>query len=301
MSSPPRASFNLPNLEIVNLLGRGGMSSVWRARQVSLDRFVAVKILSKDFSSSAEDIARFRQEACACARLQHSGIMRVYDANFCDGVYYIIMELIDGYTMGEWLRRRNCLPVDDALIAMESVAYALDYAWTTYAMVHCDLKPDNVMVDADGTIKVTDLGLARSILAMHGGSQDEVLGTPGYMSPEQAYAEPHLDCRSDIYSLGATLYHLLTGQMLFEGLSGSESMLAHVGEAQAPDIQVLRPDVTHGLAVMLERMLAKRREHRYSDWKALLADISLVYNGHCPPKMLLPAKGSSMVCGRKMI
>lgn len=294
MSELTKNSYRLPNLELINLLGKGGMSTVWRARQLSLDRYVAVKILAQDFCSSQEDIDRFLQEARACARLHHSGIVRVYDANYSDGIYYIVMELIDGYTMGEWLRRKAQLPVEDALIILESVAYALDYAWRSFRIVHCDIKPDNIMIDADGTIKITDLGLSRSILAMHPDVEDEVIGTPAYISPEQAYGEKELDCRSDIYSLGATIYHLLTGRVLFDGQTVTAMMESHVGDPQAPDPREFAPHIQEGLIFLLERMLAKRRENRYPDWEDLLRDIARIYEGRRPPRLLMPKPGSSM-------
>ena len=161
-------SFMLPNFEVLGLLGRGGMASVWKARQISLDRYVAVKILSSSFSTDPEDIRRFRQEARTAAQLKHPGIVQIYDANFSDGVYYFVMELVDGYTMGELLRRKGRVTEEDALIVAESVALALDYAWSHYQMVHCDIKPDNIMVDADGALKVTDLGLCRSVTLAKG-------------------------------------------------------------------------------------------------------------------------------------
>ena len=129
-------AFKLPNFEVLGLLGRGGMASVWKARQVSLDRYVAVKILSSSFATDPDDIQRFREEARAAAQLKHPGIVQVYDANFSDGVYYFVMELVDGYTLGDLLRRKGQVSEEDSLIVAESVAVAMDYAWTHYQMVH---------------------------------------------------------------------------------------------------------------------------------------------------------------------
>lgn len=290
-------SFKLPNFEVLGLLGRGGMASVWKARQVSLDRYVAIKILASSFATDPEDIQRFRMEAQAAARLKHPGIVQVYDANFSDGVYYFVMELVDGYTFGDLLHRKGRVTVEDALTVAESVALALDYAWSHYTMVHCDIKPDNIMVDADGTVKVTDLGLCRSLTLAkteHSGNADEILGTPAYMSPEQVYGSETLDCRSDIYELGATLYHMVTGQMLFKGVSDDEMIRCHVDGSQAPDVRTFVPRAGAAFALLLEKMLAKDPTHRHRDWKLVLADLRRVREGHPPWPALIPPLGSSM-------
>ena len=295
-------AFMLPNFEVLGLIGRGGMASVWKARQISLDRYVAVKILSSAFATDQEDIQRFRQEARTAAQLKHPGIVQIYDANFSDGVYYFVMELVDGYTMGDLLRRKGRITVEDALIVAESVAVALDYAWSHYQMVHCDIKPDNIMVDSDGTVKVTDLGLCRSVTLVkgeHKGNADEILGTPAYMSPEQVYGSEKLDCRSDIYALGATLYHLVSGQMLFQGKTDDEMIRCHVDTSQAPDVRALAPNAGGPFALLLEKMLAKDANHRQRDWKLVLADLNRVREGHPPWPAMLPPNGSSMFRSRE--
>ena len=289
---------NLSNLQLISLLGHGGMATVWKARQLSLDRLVAVKILAPSFATTSEDIAQFRQEAQAAARLKHTGIVHVYDANFSEGLYYFIMELVDGYTMGELLRRKGHILMEDALTVAESVAIALDYAWGTYRMVHCDIKPDNIMVDADGTVKLTDLGLCRSIVFLkseHAGDvADEVIGTPAYMSPEQVYGTHQLDCRADIYALGATLYHMVSGKMLFDGQSDEDMMRSHVGLAQAPDICSLMPTISGSFALLLEKMLLKDPQHRHQDWGQVLADLVRVRANQPPRPALVSKQGSSM-------
>lgn len=295
MSAAP--SFKLPNFDVLELLGRGGMASVWKARQISLDRYVAIKILSSSFATDPEDIQRFRMEAQAAGRLKHPGIVQVYDANFTEGVYYFVMELVDGYTMGDFLRRKGKVSVEDALTVAESVAVALDYAWSHYQMVHCDIKPDNIMVDADGTVKVTDLGLSRSLALVkteESGHSDEILGTPAYMSPEQVYGSEKLDCRSDIYELGATLYHLVTGQMLFIGKTDDAMIRCHIDTTQAPDVRTFVPDAGMPFALLLEKMLSKEPAHRPRDWKLVLADLARVRAGHPPWPAIIPPLGSSM-------
>lgn len=289
-------SFNMPNFEVMELLGRGGMASVWKARQLSLDRLVAIKILSSQFSKESDDLNRFRMEARAAARLKHPNIVQVYDANFKDGIYYFVMELVAGYTMGELLRRKGKTTEEDALTIAEAVAVALDYAWGSFEMVHNDIKPDNIMVDDDGSLKVTDLGLCRSLalLKTEKDHSEEILGTPAYMSPEQATGQQDIDCRSDIYQLGATLYHLVTGRMLFEGMTVDDVVEAHVGAAQAADARTYAPELSSRFVLLLEKMLAKERIHRHADWKELLLDISRIRSGNAPQLSLIPKQGSSM-------
>ncbi len=286
----------MPNFEVLELLGRGGMSSVWKARQRSLDRMVAIKILSSKFSEEGDDVERFRMEARAAARLKHPNIVQVYDANFEDGVYFFVMELVAGYTMGELLRRKGKTSEEDALTIAEAVAVALDYAWNAFEMVHNDIKPDNIMVDDDGSLKVTDMGLCRSLtlLKTENAESEDILGTPAYMSPEQIYGAKDLDCRSDIYELGATLYHLVTGYMLFEKKVPDEIIECHVNESQAPDPREYSPHLSNSFVMLLEKMLAKDRNNRHSDWNSLLTDITHLCEGKPPVAALIPKQVSSM-------
>ncbi len=288
----------LPNLEIYAVLGKGGTATVYRARQISTGREVAVKVLDADFVRTQDDVTRFLNEAKACARFHHRNIVRVYDANVQDGIYYFVMELIQGYTFSHYLQRHRSVGVDDVMIILESVTEALAYAWNRFSVVHCDLKPDNIMVDADGTIKLMDLGIARSFLtatqATGADSNGEIMGTPAYMSPEQIYDLPGIDCRADIYSLGATIYHLLTGQTLFPGKTDQGVVDSHIGANFARDPRILAPGTPESFAIMLNRMLAKDRTLRYPNWETLIADIAHLYAGE--PLLATPLKvGESSV------
>jgi len=297
MTIEEKAGFSLPNVEVLGLIGRGGMASVWKARQISLDRFVAIKVLSPQFASTADDIRQFRVEAQTAAQLKHPNIVQVYDANFSEGFYYFVMELVDGYTMGDLLRRKGNMPSDDVLVIAESVAVALDYAWSFHRTVHCDIKPDNIMADADGTVKVTDLGLCRTLSLIKESDKsttDEIFGTPAYMSPEQIYGDAHIDYRSDIYSLGASLYHMLTGCTLFQGMDNDAMMHAHVGGVQSPDPREFTPEVKPAIVMMLERMLAKHPDQRYKDWRQVLTDIKKIQDGKVLWPVPMPALSSSI-------
>jgi serine/threonine-protein kinase len=289
----------IPGFEMQSKLGAGGMAEVWKARQVSLDRTVAVKILSAQFSQESADVKRFQQEAQAAAKLKHSGIVQVYDANAIGGTYYFVMEYVAGYTAGEWLRRKGVIPEKDALLVVECVADALAYAWDTARVVHCDIKPDNIMVDADGSVKVTDLGLARTISAMSArGLTEEVLGTPAYMAPEQARGENDLDFRADIYSLGATLYHMLTGKLLFQGNPDEQVMEMQVSDT-VPDPIDVNPALSKAVSWLLEKMLAKDRGDRYENWQALRADVARVRSGMMPLGRLGPKSASTVTRSSK--
>ena len=273
--------------DIVGLLGSGGMAKVWKARQHSLDRLVAIKILNQNLAVQAEELAQFREEVRLAARLSHPEIVRVFDANFSGGRYYVVMELVDGYTVGQWMRRKGRLSVEDALTVGLVVANALSYAWNHHKMVHCDIKPDNVMVHSDGSVKVTDLGLARTFSAVREQTGEEwtmeVVGTPAYMSTEQVQGREDLDCRTDIYSLGASLYHLISGQLPFTD-NPDATLLHQLNDHTAPldDHLELGAANLRDVELLLAKMLAKDRARRSPDWRSVAVDMRRVLEGAMP-------------------
>ena len=287
-------AFSLPGFEILDKIGQGGMASVWKARQISLDRVVAIKILSPRLACDPGDVERFRSEWLAAAKLKHSGIVQVYDASVHEGIYYLVMEHVAGYSVGEWTRRKKNLSEEDTLLVAEHVARALQYAWNTAHLIHCDIKPDNIMLDADGTIKVTDLGLARTIGAMitHAGAND-IAGTPNYMSPEQSSGAKDLDCRTDIYSLGASMYQMATGEMFFSRIDPAMVMEKQITDF-VPDPITLSPQLSQPFCWLLDKMLVKDRNGRLSDWDAVLADIDRVRRKEWPAPPL-PVDGASTI------
>lgn len=275
----------LPRMEgfdSFSLIGRGGMASVWRARQMSLDRYVAVKILDAEQSGSDEDIDRFQSEARAAARMSHPGLVQVYDAFYRGGRFCLVMELVEGSTLGVQIRRRGRLSQDEALRAAADVAEALGYAWDRLRLVHCDIKPENILVGADGAAKVTDFGLSRSLssLAARHAPDGEayVFGTPAYMPPEQCTGEPDLKPQADMYALGATLYHAVTGHRLFEGVEPDDVMRSQV-EEQVDDPTRLAPELTPFFCDFLERLLAKNPADRFPTWSAVLDSIAELREG----------------------
>ncbi len=293
----------ITGFEILGKLGEGGMASVWMARQVSLDRMVAIKVLSAHFAASPEDIRRFQEEAQSAAKLKHPGIVQVHDAKAEDGVYYFIMEYVAGYTVGDWVRRKGVLSEPDALLVAECVSDALGYAWDRAGIIHCDIKPDNLIIDEDGTVKVADLGLARTISAMEADEETatEIMGTPAYISPEQAQGGSGIDFRTDIYSLGAMLYHLVTGKMMFEGCSEDEILEKHINDTVADPLEV-NPKLSKAVCWLIERMTAKDPALRESSWEAVRQDILRVKRGLMPAGKALPGGGSTVRrCDRRSL
>ena len=263
----------LPGYEILGRIAEGGMASVWLARQLSLDRQVAIKMLSPDFVQDAEARQRFHLEAQAAARLNHPGIVQVYDAGEHEGSIYMVMEYVDGCSVADLLDRKSRLSERHALLIAEGIALALDYAWSEADLIHCDVKPENVLVAQDGAVKLTDLGLARLIGTY--AAPDMIEGTPHYASPEQVRGELDLDCRTDIYSLGAMLYHLVTGSTPFGDSQGLLAMKRQLND-YLPDPSDLNHSITPGLAWLIEKMMVKDRTQRYATWSEVLSDIARV-------------------------
>lgn len=272
---------NLPFLRFDAIVGRGGMAVVWRAWHKELQRFVAVKVLDEKFTATGQDVRQFMAEVRTMTDLHHQGIVQGYGADCVDGRYYLIMDYVDGYSFGSLQNRKKRISESDALIVCESVADAMKYAWDLFGTVHCDLKPENIMVDRDGTVKVMDLGLCQSTAVIHrSDDKDEVIGTPAYISPEQIYCDQTLDCRADIYCLGATLYHLATGRMLFPMMNNDDILRAHVDHAsRAPDPRRLVPALSRGFAHLVAAMLVKDRSERMQTWDAVYNAATIVEAG----------------------
>ena len=284
----------LDGFDILEQLGHGGMATVYRARQISLDREVAIKVFAPRFEPTPEDREQFQNEARVAARLKHPGLVQVYDAVFSGEMYCFVMELIRGYTVAQWGARKGKLEEKAILDIADCVADALDYAWKQHRVIHCDIKPDNLMVDEDGTVKILDLGLAKTAQAIKQQAlDDQVYGTPQYISPEQAIGQTDLDCRTDIYGLGASLYQLATGQTLFPGSDDAAAMEMQV-RSKAPNPRALNPALSIGFCALLEKMLAKDRDRRQKDWFEVRRDIEAARLG-IPLPSGNPQPGASTV------
>ncbi|MBI2438816.1 MAG: protein kinase [Lentisphaerae bacterium] len=288
----------IPGYEIISQLPQGGMSAVFKARQLSLDRVVVIKMLPSTLNAEGIDIGKFFwAEARLTAQLKHPNIVQIYDfGQTPEGIYYFVMEFISGYSVAEWVRRKKRLSREEALVCARWVAEALSYAWETAGVIHCDIKPDNVIIDGDGTVKVADLGLARSVRLGVDQTQfaaDLAVGTPYYISPEQSKGRLELDCRTDIYSLGAMLYHCLTGKLPFEGLPLTEIMDRQITD-QIPDLVDLMPQTSMAVACLIEKMMAKDRAQRQNGWPEVIGDIARLRSELPPEGPMPPVDASTM-------
>jgi eukaryotic-like serine/threonine-protein kinase len=251
------------------LLGVGGMSSVYRAHDRVLERDVAVKVLHDHYTHDEEYVERFRREARAIARLSHPNIVTVIDRGEADGCQFIVFEHVRGENLKEVLRGAGPLPVTTALTLAHQAARGLAFAHEN-GIVHRDVKPQNVLVDEDGVAKVTDFGIARSSGPDEGLTQSgTILGTSDYLSPEQAVGSP-VDERSDQYSLGVLLYELLTGEVPFPGESMVAVAMRHVNDP-VPSVRDRRGDVSSRVDALVRRAMAKRPEERFPTMDALIA------------------------------
>jgi serine/threonine protein kinase len=259
----------IPGYEILGKLGEGGMGTVYEARHLELDRLVALKVVHRGLVAEHAQLARFRREARAAARLSHPNIVTLYDAGQAGGVPYLTMEYVEGVTLAQLVHRRGPLPVAEACDYVRQAALGLQHGHER-GLVHRDIKPSNLIVmPASGQLKVLDFGLARlrervPACAPNTEVTEEgvLMGTADYLAPEQALDARRVDIRADIYALGCTLYHLLAGQPPFPGASLTEKLLRHQRD-EPPSLAALRPDLPEGLAGVVMRMMAKRPEERY--------------------------------------
>ncbi len=285
---------SISGFELIEKVGQGGMGSVFKARQLSLDRMVALKILPPDLAADTEEVERFKLEARSAAKLKHSGIVQVYETGSVNTVFYIVMEFIDGHDVGEWILKDDALSEADTLFVADSVARALQYAWDDYKIIHRDIKPDNILIDKDGTVKLADLGLAKMVGHKDAALTVDDMCTPHYCSPEQAMAEKLDTCQSDIYSLGATMYHMVTGQLPFDDPDDPTAPLeGHLNDFLR-DPRKYNTKLTTKFVLLLTKMLAKNPEHRYLNWKEVLTDIARVNTGKILTKPLSPDAQSTL-------
>src|ERR687888_1862800 len=250
-------------------LGSGGMSTVYLARDETLERWVAVKVMHREMSDQPDQIERFRREARAVAQLSHPNVVSVIDAGEDGGYPYIVFEYVDGETLKQRIERTGPLPV------AEATAYAIEIGRGLAAaharrLVHRDVKPQNVLIDPEGRAKVTDFGIARSLEDDGLTATGRVLGTTDYVSPEQALGR-EVTQQSDIYSLGVVLYEMLTGEAPFKADTQVAVAMKHVREP-LPDVQRLRPEVSAALAAVIERGTPKETPNRYPTAAEMVRD-----------------------------
>lgn len=265
-------TYTLGDFKLRSELGQGGMGKVYLAQQISLDRPCALKVMSAELSKKHDFVVRFLREARAMARLDHPNIVRCYAVGEERGKHFVAMELIDGRSMQDWLDQLGRLDVADAVLVTLICADALQFAHAKN-MIHRDIKPDNLLVTREGIVKVADLGLAKATDDDMSMTQSGTgLGTPHYMPPEQARNAKHADARCDIYALGSTLYHFVTGRLPFAG----ETVLELI---EAKEKGQFKPACRHNagvperLSLVIDKMMAKDPRHRYGSCAEVIHDL----------------------------
>ena len=255
--------------ELLELIGHGGMANVYKAKCHRLNRLVAVKILKSDLAENADFRRRFRDESLAVAQLSHANIVSVYDVSSSDGIEYIVMELIDGITLKQYMERRGKLDWREALHFISQIMRGLSHAHSR-GIVHRDIKPQNIMVLRDGSVKVADFGIACLADAANTLTQ-EALGSVHYISPEQARGD-RTDARSDIYSAGVVLYEMLTGRLPFEGDSAVSVAIQHLSSTPL-DPREINPDIPESLELICKKAMCPELSRRYVSAEEMLDDL----------------------------
>lgn len=278
----------IPGYQIIALVGKGAMAKVYKAKQVSLDRIVAVKVLPPKNSDSVEFIERFYKEGRAAAKLAHNNIVQAIDVGSTqDNRHYFVMEFIEGKTLYDIMAPPpagdgRAFTEAEALDIIIQMADALDHAHKK-SLIHRDVKPKNIILTPTGMAKLTDLGLARDVDDKHAAESEagKAYGTPYYISPEQIRGDVDIDFRADIYSLGATMYHLVTGRPPFDGDSPSAVMHKHLKQPLVPPDHI-NTTLSAGIGEIIEMSMAKDRDERYHSMEDMLDDLKMVRAGKAP-------------------
>ncbi len=280
-------------------IGSGGMGDVWLADQESMQRECAVKVLSPELTVHQEFINRFMQEVKSTGKLQHTNIVTSYYAGESDGIYYLAMECVSGENLDAILDRDQQMDETTVLKVARSAADALEYAWEEQKLIHRDIKPSNIMIDDTKTVKILDFGIAKSLDAnntSHLTQTGAILGTPYYMSPEQASRKIALDCRSDIYSMGAVMYHLLSGEPPFQGDTPVGILAQHLSGTSVP-LRRMVPNISPPTAALVEKMMQKDPARRFQNWGEVRKEIDRILQGKkaIPLKYVIPVGAAAVI------
>jgi len=277
-----RPAQQIPGYQLLNKCGAGAMAVVYRGKQLSLDRIVAVKVLPKRLSKNAEFVARFYREGRAAAQLNHNNIVQAIDVGEANGFHYFVMEFVEGCTVYDELANGKVYTEQEAVQIITQIAQALLHAHER-GFIHRDVKPKNIMLTKERVAKLADMGLARETTDLEAAMAEagRAYGTPYYISPEQIRGEVDIDHRADLYSLGATFYHMVTGRVPFEASTPSGVMHKHLKEPLTPPDH-LNTSLTAGCGAMIEMLMAKDREDRYPSARELLEDLDALARGRPP-------------------
>lgn len=277
-----RVMQQIPGYQIISKLGSGAMATVFKARQMSLDRIVAIKVLPKRLSENKEFVDRFYMEGKAAARLNHPNIVGAFDVGEASGYHYFVMEYVEGQTVFDDIAEGKPYSEKQSLSIILQVCRALVHAHEN-GLIHRDVKPKNIMITPTGIAKLADMGLAREMGDQEAAQAEagKAYGTPYYISPEQIRGELNIDFRADIYSLGATFYHMITGRVPFEGASPAVVMHKHLKEELIPPDHII-PTLSSGVSEIIEVAMAKDPKNRYASTKDMLSDLEAVDRGEPP-------------------
>ena len=267
----------IPGYILLEKIGQGGMGAVYKAEQKSMQRTVALKILPKRLAKHTEFRERFFQEARAAGRLNHNNIVSAIDADEGGGYCYIAMEFVDGGAIADHLDEEGSFTERRAVEITLQILDGLCHAWEA-GIIHRDVKPENFLCTRDGLVKLCDLGIAKAPADGNLTQDGIAIGTPRYISPEQAEAKTDIDFRADIYSLGASLYHMLAGEPPFDGPSAPIIMLKHITDP-LPSLRKRASHVSEATVRVVERMMAKDPNERYSSGKALRSELLSALQG----------------------
>jgi eukaryotic-like serine/threonine-protein kinase len=287
VANAERSGQKIPGFKILAKLGAGAMATVFKAKQLSLDRMVAIKVLPRKFSSNPQFIERFYAEGRAAAQLNHPNIVQAYDVGKAGDYHYFVMEYVEGSTVYDEIVKMKRFTESDAIDIVMQVGEALQHAHER-GLIHRDVKPKNIMLSKSGAgagmAKLADMGLARAISDREAAEaeQGKAFGTPYYISPEQIRGELNIGPSADIYSLGATLYHMITGAVPFDGKNPSAVMHKHLKAELVPPDHV-NPKLSAGVSEVVEMMMAKDPRKRYQSAKDLLTDLKAVKGKQPPP------------------
>mgnify|MGYP002455326043 CR=1 FL=1 len=263
-----KGMFLADRYEILEQIGTGGMSDVYRAKCHKLNRFVAIKVLKKEYSEDKTFVSKFRAEAQAAAGLTHPNIVNVYDVGDENGIYYIVMELVEGITLKKYIEKKGKIPYKEAVSIAIQVAKGMQAAHSHH-IVHRDIKPQNIIISRDGKVKVTDFGIAKA--ASSSTITSSTMGSVHYISPEQARGG-YSDERSDIYSFGITLFEMLTGTVPFDGDSTVSVAVQHIQE-EIPKPSTVADGIPVSIDMIVLKCTQKKTERRYQDAAELIADL----------------------------
>lgn len=277
-----KSNRQIPGYQMLSKLGAGAMATVYKAQQLSLDRTVAIKVLPQRHSNDPNFIQRFYDEGKAAAKLNHANIVGAYDVGQAGEYHYFVMEFVDGRTVYDDIASKGAYSEADALNITTKVAEALSHAHEQ-GFIHRDVKPKNIMIANDGTVKLADMGLARAVSDREAAEAEagKAYGTPYYISPEQIRGEIEIDFRADIYALGATAYHMVTGRVPFEGANPSAVMRKHLSEDVEPPDHI-NESLSSGFSEIIEICMAKSPKKRYGTTEDLLHDLQAVKRGEPP-------------------